>query len=152
MVRLVRDIKWAKQLEKAPFPKSRPKDAAKAAGLRYERLVAKALHRATHNPWFQFEDINGISVCSPDLLYDSGDKILIIECKLTATQDAWAQLGGLYIPVVEKVFGRAVVPVSIAKNLTPNSRIIVDTLASAIERATERPTLHWTGRGPFPWR
>ena len=33
-MRQIKDLKWAKELEKAPFPKSSPKDAAKAKGLK----------------------------------------------------------------------------------------------------------------------
>lgn len=151
-MRRVVGLKWAKRIAECPWPpRRRSPGGSKAAGLRFERVVAKALGTGMHNPWFEFEDANGIGHCAPDFILSVEGRLVVMECKLTATWDAWDQLQHLYLPVVGLAAGATPIPVEIARAVGPK-RVVVDSLAEALRRAEEQPVLHWLGRGRFPWR
>lgn len=67
--------------------------------------ILKRIGRAAilyQEPWFAFEDINGVGLARPDFVrYEPETKRLaIIECKNTQSPDAVDQLERLYMPVV----------------------------------------------------
>lgn len=134
----------------AVIPKSRPR-GAKAEGLRYEKLAAKALPGANHGQWFAFEDLNGPGYCQPDLIWNRPGEIWVADCKLTWTPYAFAQLGELYVPVLEKAYGRRVRPLIIAKHLTRETPVssIVGSVSEAIISPHPFPVVHWIGKGPL---
>lgn len=54
------------------------------------------------NPWIEFEDSEGIRICQPDAVWlppHSGP--IVIEAKLKQNRHGYAELAGLYMPVVE---------------------------------------------------
>ena len=134
------------------IPQQRPR-GSKAAGLRYERTVAKALPHAVHSPWYHFIDNNGRGHCNPDLTIDLGDCIAVLECKLTDTWQAYAQIRELYAPVLRLAHQVPVIGVVVVHNLSPRTdrMLICTSLAEALVRARggELPLLHWLGSGPI---
>lgn len=149
--RRIRGLRWA---AKATRPGHTPGRAsgAKAAGLRYERALAKALPTGwSHGEWFEFEDLNGWGMCQPDF-FKVGSAVVVLEAKYTWTSEASCQLMHLYRPVLEAVFGRPVYGVQVCKRLVPGATGLVRCLASAIEAALAggTPALQWLERTPFP--
>lgn len=69
------------------------------------------------NCWFRFSDVFGTGFCSPDLLLLTKSGLLVLECKLTYTPEARAQLLGLYLPVLRHLTGVAVAGVVICRGL-----------------------------------
>ena len=73
-------------------------------GLRYERAVLRSLtkssrrHPALHNRWLHFVDANGPGYACPDIVIPS--RRLILECKLSWTTSAIAQIEQLYLPLL----------------------------------------------------
>lgn len=134
----------------ACIPKSRPR-GTRAAGLRYERSLAKYLPSASHGQWFEFEDKFGAGYCQPDFLLNFRPRCMIVlECKLSWTFDAVEQLDNLYRPVVEKVFGVPAVGIVVTKNLArlpPGYWKICATLGAAVEAAekSQMSIWHWLG-------
>src|SRR5436190_8478559 len=93
-------VDWARPcLRPACIPKSRLK-GAKADGLRYEKLVAKAIPEAKHGPWYEFCDVNGPGYCQPDLVVISPRMVLVLECKLSNYFEGLQQIERLYKPVL----------------------------------------------------
>lgn len=117
--RKIAGLLWARQISKPAWAQlNSGLYGTKSQGLAYEKKVSKAFPLAKRNLWFGFQDANGNGICSTDLVLDLGSEVLIIECKLTDTPKAVAQLQELYIPVVEKAWGHKARGVVIAKNLT----------------------------------
>lgn len=150
MSRVVSGLLWARQVPRPEFiPRSRPK-GAKAKGLRFERLVAKALPGAKHALWFEYGDSHGKGWCSTDLVLEFPNRVVVIEVKLTDTPVAIGQLAGLYLPVLAKAFAKPTYGVIVAKHLTTGTEPtrVVDNLAAALRLCTKTiPVLHWLGRG-----
>lgn len=152
MSRVVCGLLWAAQVARPGFiPKSRPK-GVKAKGLRFERLVAKAMPGATHGPWFEYGDANGKGWCSPDLLLEFPERVVVVEVKLTDTPDAIGQLAGLYLPVVAKALAKPAYGIIIARNLTTQTDRgrLRPSLGAALRVAGSAiPIVQWLGRGPL---
>ncbi|HEX3623787.1 MAG TPA: hypothetical protein VH280_00020 [Verrucomicrobiae bacterium] len=94
-------------------------------GVRYERRLFKAIQalgfKAEHNPWFMYT-ATGFrpQFCSPDIILDHDQFLIVVECKLTYRKQAEEKLLDLYIPVVKLATGqKRVYPLVICKNLTP---------------------------------
>lgn len=153
----------ARSLDARPecIPVGRPR-GIKAKGLRYERIVAKALlsrfgnaSGLTFGQWFEYHDANGRGYAQVDMmLYDISKDIYVIgEIKLTDTPAARKQLDALYIPVVEMAMGTRAVGMVIARNLTSASATseIFDKFIEAARCAQQgRQALwHYLGRGMF---
>lgn len=102
------------------MPKSRAR-GAKAAGLRYERELARALPQAKHGQWWQFVDRNGPGYCQTDLLLKTELGLFVLEVKYTWTLAGHGQLSKLYRPVVEKALGQPVGLVQVCKKLLPET-------------------------------
>lgn len=132
-------------LAESPWPKGRPR-GAKARGVRFEKGVAKLLPGALHGQWFHFVDNNGPGFCSPDLLFSfdtgAGPVLCVGECKLTDWCVADDQLRQLYVPVLRWLWPGPILPVVIAKHLTPltDRRRLVTSWDQAL--AATAPILH----------
>ena len=150
MTRCVKGLEWAQQLLERPrgIPIGRPR-GRKAAGVRYERLVAAAVAGAQASLWWEFRDRAGPGVCQTDLLLVGKRSALVLECKYTCTDAAWVQLEQLYGPVVGRALGLPVLLVQVCKVLTPEAGDVTSDLAEAVEfaRRGRRPVLHWCGVG-----
>lgn len=127
--------------------KRKAKRGPRALGLAYEALVAKALPGTLHGQWFTYRQGLGPKAwCQPDLIWLGPKDCLILECKLTDTPGAKTQLE-FYAQVVALSFGLPAFGLTICKNLTPKSKLVTTSLASALELARSglSPTLHWRG-------
>lgn len=135
------------------IPKSLPR-GRKAAGLRYERELAKALPAAMHGQWVEFWDAGGKGWCQPDLILDTQLGLVVLEAKYTWTEEGHQQIERLYVPVLEKIFARPVVGMVVCRTLVPEVELgwVCRDLDSAIRRAASghRTVLHWIGSGLGP--
>ena len=151
--RVISDLKWAHPLDSRPpcIPTSRPR-GAKAAGLRFERELAKHLPSALHGQWFEFEDQNGHGYCQTDLIYSLLPAYLaVLEVKYTLVPGAHSKLLNLYLPVVSAALSRPAVGVVCVKNLDPRYRrgcIHTDLHTAASHAATTSypALLQWSGQ------
>jgi len=117
--RTVRGLVSARAIERpSNIPVSQPR-GAKAAGLRYERALARMLPGATHGQWWEFWDANGRGVCQTDLFLTVGDAVVVVEVKYTWTLVGHGQLENLYLPVLRKATGREVIGLVACKKLVP---------------------------------
>lgn len=150
----VQGLSWARQSERPKaMPIGRPR-GAKAAGVRFERLVAKAMPQAKHGLWWEFVDASGRHWCQTDLVLEGRDSVLVVECKYTWTRDAQRQLEGLYLPVVSWVRGKPAYGVQLCKVLTPEATGVCPTLedALALARSGAAATWHWIPGTPLRTR
>lgn len=148
--RRVKDVTYAAPcLRPAWLPKAKAGRGAKALGLRYENLLAKALKgRATHGQWFHFIADGEPGWCQPDLLIVGKRQVLVLEVKLTYTPMAESQLADLYLPVVERAYGRPARGLIVAKNLTPEAPPqVFESIADAVTAGAPLGLVHWLGRG-----
>jgi len=121
-MRHITDLEWARTCEHPRcIPKTRRLYGAKAAGIRYEKSVAKAIPGAIRGQWFEFYDANGHGYCQTDVLVIGKANTLVIECKLTDTEQAYEQLSRLYLPVVSMAFERHVIGLVVVRHLTKTS-------------------------------
>jgi hypothetical protein len=150
VTRRIQGLEWARQLTERPagIPVGHPR-GRKAAGVRYERLVAAAIAGAQAGCWWEFRDQVGVGVCQTDLLLVGKSSALVLECKYTCTPDAWVQLEQLYGPVVSRALGLPVLLVQVCKVLTPKAGEVARELPEAIAsaRSGRRVVLHWPGVG-----
>lgn len=150
-MRRIAGLVWAKP---CPWPSCIPRRArlrgARAAGIRYEKAVAKAIPGAKRGPWFEFFDANGHGYCQPDIVVDGHGRVLVVECKLTDIELAQAQLDYLYLPVLREVYRRPVVGLIVVRHLTKVSdRASIHTSLPAALRAGDSRLVHWLGGTPL---
>lgn len=147
--RVIEGLQWARRASEAPFGKPRARKNARGAGIRYERLLAKALPQAIHGRWYEFADANGRGFCQPDLLLDTSSGLVVLEVKLTWVEEAHSQIEQLYRPVLRLAEGASVAGIVVCKTLSPGMRFIpvVATLAEALPLALagRLVVLHWLG-------
>lgn len=101
--------------DEAPcFRKAKRVKSVRAAGIRYERKALAHLcaeySEFVPSPWLRFENGSSRSRwCQPDgvLLDIKQGRIVLVECKLQHTSNAWWQTRRLYEPVLQKIFGTA---------------------------------------------
>jgi hypothetical protein len=155
--RTIVGLRWAHPLPSRPdcIPASRPR-GAKAAGLRFERELAKALPSCLHGTWFEFEDKLGHGYCQADVIYTLGYNFAaVIEVKYTLVPGAHSKLLNLYVPIVSRALNIDCVGVVAVKNLDPRyrrGRIYTD-LPSAAQAsvANSYPALlQWSGQPLLP--
>jgi len=153
----VRGLLWARPCPRPKLPRSRPR-GAKAAGLAYERKLAKAICAehplAFHGQWYEFADANGKGFCQPDVVIPRKDYVVVVEIKLSAQEDAWSQARGLYKPILEHVYRRPCYCIIATKFLRSEraADVIEESLEGAIETAhvlNLTPLWHWIGSGPL---
>lgn len=107
------------------FKRRVSRKGAKGAGLAYEKKVHGKLAKEfggkyLESPWIEYwEEGNGSKYCQPDgLVFDvRAGIILVVECKLTFTSDAYFQMANKYVPILEGMFpGWEVKGVQVCKN------------------------------------
>lgn len=150
--RQVRGLIWARRAERPTgLPHGRAR-GAKAAGLRYEAGLARALPDALHGQWFQFQDERGLGWCQPDLLFEESG--LILEAKYTWVPEGHSQLESLYLPVVGRALQRRVFGLVVCRALPgklPPGVTLVHSLAEGRSVASRglRAVWHCLGDGAF---
>lgn len=149
--RRVEGLRWV-QPRANPWPRVRLR-GSRAAGIRFQKTVGRAIPTAKRDQWFEFLDVHGLGYCSPDLFLLGHTYTWVLECKLTATDEADAQLGGLYLPILAHYSGREARGIVVVRHLRPQvdlSRVRAD-LRACLRDATPTyfPILHWLGRGPI---
>ena len=134
------------------IPVARPRNGSKRYGLRYERDVANRTG-GRHGLWWNYCDSAGPGWCQTDVVLLLDGEAIVLECKLTEVEQARAQLGGLYLPVVSHALKRPTRGIVVVRHLSreTNPKNVVSSLGSALKLATRDyyPTLHWIGRGPI---
>jgi len=129
----------------------------RAKGLSYERLVGKTLGRWKDEGsldckihlgrWFYFIDKNGHGWCQPDIYLEFKDCIILIECKLTQTENAFLQMKELYVPVLQKVHGKPVYTVQVCKILRYAPKLRLNCIMEMVDRPRDGEyTWHFLGR------
>lgn len=150
--RVAPPLRFAAPCDRPAFlPQSRKRQGAKAAGLRYEALVASSLGpSALHGQWFRFIDADGEAWCQPDfIMYDAEHGChFVLEAKLSWVPEAAPKLRSLYLPVVEKALGAPVLPIVVCRNIegAPAGQTVL-TLFAAKSHALSGacPVLLWLG-------
>jgi len=148
MSRQIRNLEWAKVLTGRPacIPAGRPR-GVKAQGVKLEETLAQGLLRdAQHGVWLEYSDANGHGFAQCDFLLQRGFPV-VIEAKLTWRTEAYAQLDGLYLPLLCKALGAGFVGGVVAcANLTKDTpkALVVQTLDEAVALALQGkvPVLH----------
>lgn len=157
--RRIKQLRWAR-------PCSRPKGiprfsrarGSRAAGLAYERKLAKAIGSdfplAFHGQWYEFEDAAGHGYCQPDIVIPQDRFVVCVEVKLSAQDSAWLQARGLYKPILEHVYRKPCICIVATKYLRSERAgdIIATSLADAVTSAevlNVQPLWHWIGQGPL---
>lgn len=107
--RKVIDCKDVRFIEPPAFHKNRKLKGIQREGLRFEMAVQERLDAdiTICNPWIGYLDVeHGDRICSPDALLVDVNKgvVVVVECKLTHTFDAFKQLDWVYKKVVGKLF------------------------------------------------
>lgn len=154
-IRAAKGIYFAQRLAYRPpsIPIGRPR-GAKAAGIRYEKALGKALGSfAEHGPWFQFRDKGGFGHCQPDYLIELPSVVVVLECKYTWTLAAYVQIEALYGPVISFALGKPVIGLQVCKRLLPEAQKhskITGMLGNGLILANSgsRVTLHWQENTP----
>lgn len=135
-VRRIRGLKWAELRADGPFPKQKPKQRAHKVGLAYEKKVGRKLGRMLRDEelegelklgqWLLFADDNGIGWAQPDAYILMGDRILLMECKLTQSDVATPQLLSLYLPLLRKIYNLPILCLQVCHNLRYVPKKIVE--------------------------
>lgn len=152
-MREIKGLEWVRALPGPPgFAQGikRPR-GAKAAGLRYERALAKALPEAKHGQWLEFRDALGLGWAQPDLLLVLPSLVVVLECKYSWVAEGHQQVER-YLPLVEKVWGlpaRGMVVCKVLREGMPGGVKVTGELPGALGLALggERVVLHWLGMG-----
>lgn len=145
------------RLTEAPslYSKSPKLKGSRAKGKIYERAIARRLKRLIDegkipaelrtNQWFSFEDANGFGYCQTDHYLLLPGFIVLIECKLTQSDQAEDQLDKLYRPILEKIYGVPVVCVHCFKNMRRHPANRIDEIEEIIFKPKRGIwNLHWT--------
>ena len=106
-LRRVRGIISATLRPKGPWPKKKPQTAAERKGYGYENSVTRYFRRLIHEEeivgalfigqWILFSDLKGTNWAQPDIYVVMEKSILLVECKLTQSDEATPQLLSLYL-------------------------------------------------------
>ena len=148
-------LAWSRPEPRPGFVGNKGLSQNQRAGLAYQRAVCAAMGGHA-GAWFAFEDKEGRGICQPDLYFSLGPDapLVLVEVKLTFTLEGIDQLLKLYAPVLALTFGRPILPVLVAKNLTPTARTypVVGSMVEALRIARPGlPTIiHWLGTTPGP--
>ena len=136
----IQNLRSCKILKNNPWAGKQPKlKGSRAKGKTYERTILRQLKRhftdldAIHyNEWIGYTDSTGSNFCQPDIYILLPSYILLLEIKLTQTENAEIQLRDLYRPLLEALSpGRPVVMVQICKNLRYQPRNEINSVSEA---------------------
>lgn len=137
-------VEWAKTCSRPQcIPVSRPR-GAKAQGLRYERLLARAWPQATHGQWWSYATGGCQKFCQTDLLLVGPKAALIVEVKLSWTPRARQSLDEVYIPVVSTALERPTFGFTATQHLRKGmSGVVLSDLDEALEAALRGWNVIW---------
>lgn len=111
------------------IPTSRPR-GVKAKGLLFERRVGKILEgiypRVYSGEWFAYSDDKRVGVCCIDHYAVLHSHIVLVECKLSEKDEAWAQMANLYAPILEREYSLPVSRVQAVRHLRTGRKLIND--------------------------
>lgn len=69
------------------------------------------------NPWLAYRDRNGVGYAQPDLVLVQEGKALLMECKLSQTDQAKEQMLDLYAPLLTQLLGVTILCLQVCRNL-----------------------------------
>ena len=124
--RRIEGLVWVQLTDEGPIvSRKAPRKASVKRGRSYERKVARALKREKGKyggelfigQWLLFRDKHGYGRAQPDAYILRPDLVVLIECKLTQTEDAEPQLLKLYLPLLRELYSRRVVCIQACHNL-----------------------------------
>lgn len=107
------------------FSRRVARKGSKGAGLAFERKVHKMLGKEfrgkyLESPWIEYYEAGrGKKYCQPDgVIFDPWlGKILVVECKLSFTSNAYFQMAHKYVPLLKAMYpGWKVSGVQVCKN------------------------------------
>jgi hypothetical protein len=113
------------------IPKARLR-GSRAAGVTYEKKVGKVLRhlfgtKAVHSGvWFEYADSVRQGVCQVDHYVLREEVVLLIECKLSESLEAWGQMRDLYAPILRRAYGLPVTCIQATKCLRSGLPVIFD--------------------------
>lgn len=67
-------------------------------------------------PWYEFEDAEGISTCSPDGILVFDDRVFVLEVTHRFHTHKSIKISNLYMPLASEVYSRPVVGVQVFKH------------------------------------
>lgn len=115
-------MSWTCRLSEPPFRKP-SLTGSKGRGLAYERRVGRELLRRNYpvesSAWFRYKDALGTAHCEVDHLLVLPKVVVLVECKLTQSDQGVLQLLQLYAPVASHYYGLPLVLVLACKHLSP---------------------------------
>jgi hypothetical protein len=106
-------------------PHNRGRTFAQKAGLRYEQKVHDILS-AIYGPAYRpapsilYEDRSGLRRAIPDGLLDLGDRVVVVEVKLTHCEKAWWQLNRLYVPLLRQLTSKPLWGCEVVRTYDPD--------------------------------
>ena len=102
----MREARWSEE-KFFGKPKRLPK-GARGRGYSWERKVKKWLEKTYENViydrWISFEDANGKGFAQPDFVLEHKEHIIVVETKLTETENGYRQLNHLYAPLLGVIY------------------------------------------------
>ena len=121
--RKIKGLKWVALADRNPYPGPRRLRGTKAAGIAFQNKVGRFLAgeidakrlagKLYSDLWLMFEDSGGNGFAQPDHFLLQPERIVLLECKLSQNTTAWAQIEGLYKPLLEHLFQRPVLGVQV---------------------------------------
>lgn len=122
-------------------PQARRLRGARAAGVAYERkfgrFLAKLFPAVESGRWIRFADQKGLGLAQPDHFVPLASGVILFECKLSETPQAWSQLA-FYSELLASCFGLPVIEVQVCKHLTVTRDPVRD-----IRAVRHRSVMHW---------
>ena len=124
--RRIEGLVWVQLTDEGPIiSRKAPRKASVKRGRGYERKVARYLKREKDKyegelfvgQWLLFKDKHGYGKAQPDAYILRPDLVVLIECKLTQTDDVVPQLLQLYLPLIRQLYSRKVVCIQACHNL-----------------------------------
>lgn len=108
------------------IPKTKPNNAAAKKGLAFQRKITKeicslGLGRVFAEPWFVYKLRSVLRYCSPDIIIEQPNRIIVVEIKLTWQPEIDNKLRNLYTPIAKHVFRKPVKAVLVVRNVSPGA-------------------------------
>jgi len=101
----------------------------KAKGITFEKRVGKVLRgmfsEVRSGVWFEYHTQTRSGVCCMDHFVVLPSHIILVECKLSEKDTAWAQMN-LYAPLLAAHYGKAVARVQATRHLRTGRKLIED--------------------------
>lgn len=156
--RIVKDLEWVAMTTHAAGIVPRAIFPHLQEGLTFERRIKKELHRHAafgnlthllHTPQIDYVDAQGHGVCFPDFIFLRNNHVVVVEIKLSWIPTALPKLKELYIPLIERLFNKAAVPLVITKRLVAAAPASAFSIREAL--ALPSALLSWPQSGHVIW-